>query len=78
MEEKTLGGLGGGRGRQQSMGDTDGNEVNIYLIHIAWRHTLPLILADCWHLVPHAAFSLLRFGLSSIIALVALDRSLCY
>lgn len=60
------------------MGDTDGNEVNIYLICIARRHALLLILADCWHLLLHTAFSILRFGLSSIIALVALDRSLCY
>lgn len=60
------------------MGDTDGNEVNIYLIRIARSIALLLILADCWHLLPRTAFSILRFGLSSIIALVALDRSLCY
>lgn len=59
------------------MGDADGNEVNIYLIRIARRHALLLISADCCHLLPHTAFSLLRFGFSSIIALVALDRSLC-
>lgn len=56
------------------MGDADGNEVNIHLILIARRHTLLLILADCWHLLPHTAFSLLRFGLFSIIALVALEE----
>lgn len=60
------------------MRDADGNEVNIYLTRIARRHALLLILADCWHLLPHTAFSFLRFRLSSIIALVALDRSLCY
>lgn len=64
--------------REQSVGDTDGNEVHIYLIHIVRRHALLLILADFWHLLPDTAFSLLGFGLSSIIALVALDRSLCY
>lgn len=63
---------------EQSVGDMDGNEVHIYLIHIVRRHALLLILADFWHLLPDTAFSLLGFGLSSIIALVALDRSLCY
>lgn len=63
---------------EQSVGDMDGNEVHIYLIHIARRHTLLLILADFWHLLPDTAFFLLGFGLSSIIALVVLDRSLCY
>lgn len=58
------------------MGDMDRNEVHIYLI--ARRHALLLILADFWHLLPDTAFSLLGFGLSSIIALVALHRSLCY
>lgn len=63
---------------EQSVGDTDGIEVHIYLIHIARRHALLLILDDFWHLVPDTAFSFLGFGLSSIIALVALDRSLRY
>lgn len=60
------------------MGKMEGNDVHIYLIHIARRHALLLILADFWHLLPDTAFSLLRFGLFSIIALVALDRSSCY
>lgn len=39
------------------MGDADGNRVNIYLMHIARRQALLLILADFWHPLPQLFFS---------------------